>query len=36
MALWQMLERKSTKVVAIAIANEMARTIGALLKSGQS
>lgn len=34
--IWQLLERKPVKVVAIAIANKMARTIRALLKSGES
>ncbi|WP_428541275.1 IS110 family transposase [Profundibacter sp.] len=34
--IWQLLKRKPVKVVAIAIANKMARTIWALLKSGQS
>ncbi|MBV0893547.1 transposase, partial [Paracoccus sp. Z118] len=34
--IWRLLERKPAKVAAIAIANKMARTIWALLKTGQS
>ena len=34
--LWQMLERKPVKVVAIALTNRMARTVWALLKSGET
>ena len=34
--IWRLLERKPAKVAAMAIANKMARTIRALLKTGQS
>ena len=34
--LWGMLQRKPVKLVAIALANRMARTIWALLKTGES
>ena len=34
--IWRLLERKPAKVAVIAIANKMARTIWALLKTGQS
>lgn len=34
--LWKMLERKPTKLAAIALANRMARTIWALLRTGES
>ena len=34
--LWKMLEKKPAKLVAIALANRMARTIWALLKTGES
>ncbi|MEL6475450.1 MAG: IS110 family transposase [Pseudomonadota bacterium] len=34
--LWNMLQRKPVKLVAIALANRMARTIWALLKTGES
>lgn len=34
--LWRMLERKPIKLVAIALANRMARVIWALLKTGES
>lgn len=34
--LWRMLERKSIKLVATALANRMARVIWALLKTGES
>lgn len=34
--LWAMLQRKPVKLVAIALANRMARTIWALLKTGES
>ena len=34
--LWQMLDRKPVKVVAIALANRMARIIWALVRSGES
>ena len=34
--LWRLPERKPARVAAIAIANKLARTIGALLKTGQS
>lgn len=33
--LWNMLERKPVKLVAIALANRMARTVWALLKTGE-
>lgn len=32
--LWQILQRKKPKQVAIALANRMARTVYALLKNG--
>ena len=34
--LWKMLERKPVKVVAIALANRMARVVWALVRSGES
>ena len=34
--IWRLLERKPAKVAAVAIANKMARTIWALLKTCQS
>lgn len=34
--LWTMLQRKSVKVVAVALANRMARVVWALIKTGQS
>ena len=34
--LWNMLQRKPLKLVAIALANRMARTVWALLKTGES
>jgi transposase len=34
--LWKMLERKPVKLVAIALANRMARTVWALLRTGES
>ncbi|MEE8455733.1 MAG: transposase, partial [Limibaculum sp.] len=34
--LWKMLEKKPVKLVAIALANRMARVIWALLKTGES
>jgi transposase len=34
--LWKMLERKPVKVVAIALANRMARIVWALVRSGES
>ena len=34
--LWQMLARKPVKLVAIALANRTARTVWALLRSGES
>lgn len=34
--LWKMLERKPVKVVAVALANRMARVVWALVKSGES
>ncbi len=34
--LWRMLERKPVKLVAIALANRMARTVWALLRTGES
>ena len=34
--LWRMLEKKPVKVVAIALANRMARTVWALIRSGES
>ena len=34
--LWRMLERKPVKVVAIALANRMARTVWALIRTGES
>jgi transposase len=34
--LWQMLERKPVKVVAVALANRMARVVWALINSGES
>ena len=34
--LWNMLERKPVKLVAIALANRMARTVWALLKTGEA
>ena len=34
--LWQLLERKPVKLVAIALASRNARTVWALLKSGES
>ena len=34
--LWRMLERKPVKVVAVALANRMARVVWALIRSGES
>jgi transposase len=34
--LWKMLERKPVKVVAVALANRMARVVWALVKTGES
>ena len=34
--LWRMLQRKPVKVVAVALANRMARVVWALIKSGES
>lgn len=34
--LWSMMQRKPIKLVAIALANRMARTVWALLKTGES
>ena len=34
--LWRMLQRKSVKVVAVALANRMARVVWALIRSGES
>jgi transposase len=34
--LWKMLERKPVKVVAVALANRMARVVWALVRSGES
>ena len=34
--LWKMLQRKPVKLVAIALAGRMARTVWALLKTGES
>ena len=34
--LWRMLERKPVKVVAIALANRMSRTVWALIRTGES
>ena len=34
--LWKMLQRKPVKLVAIALANRMARTVWALLRTGES
>ena len=34
--LWQLLDREPVKVVAIALASRNARTVWALLKSGES
>ncbi len=34
--LWRMMQRKPVKLVAIALANRMARTVWALLKTGES
>lgn len=34
--LWGMMQRKPVKLVAIALANRMARTVWALLKTGES
>jgi transposase len=34
--LWKMLERKPVKVVAIALANRMARVVWALIRTGES
>ena len=34
--LWGMLQKKPAKLVAIALANRMARTIWVLLKTGES
>ena len=34
--LWQLLDRKPVKLVAIALASRNARTVWALLKSGES
>ncbi len=34
--LWRMLERKPVKVVAVALANRMARLVWALIRTGDS
>ena len=34
--LWKMLQRKPVKLVAIALAGRMARTVWALIKTGES
>jgi len=34
--LWGMLQRKPVKVVAIALANRMARVVWALIRTGES
>ena len=34
--LWRMLQKKPVKVVAVALANRMARVVWALIRTGES
>jgi len=34
--LWHMLQRKPVRIVAVALANRMARVVRALIRSGES